>query len=279
MKRMMLAVVLGLGAMAVCAAETNQNATVKKAVRKPLEQLTPQERAERKARAIERRSRSSGGVIYVENSQRGKIVFVNAQTSVPKAVIEDVATEIRLRDMLKVEVVDGSGEPVTPKNAAAKKKSIGADVAVFLTECDACDNLMLTAPEGAWAIVNAAAVCKGAMNDAFKRTRMIKMAQRGYYCAAGAMNSQYPNSLMGAVRSLDDLDRLVQDPPMDVVDRTLTSLEAAGVTPQIYVTYRRACQQGWAPAPTNDIQKAIWDEVHSVPKNPMKIKFDPKKGK
>ena len=45
------------------------------------------------------------------------------------------------------------------------------------------------------------------------------------------------------------------------------------------VPYELACEQGWAPAPTNDIQKAIWDRVHAAPKNPMKIEFDPKKGR
>ena len=45
------------------------------------------------------------------------------------------------------------------------------------------------------------------------------------------------------------------------------------------VPYELACEQGWAPAPTNAIQKAIWDKVHAAPKNPMKIEFDPKKDK
>ena len=45
------------------------------------------------------------------------------------------------------------------------------------------------------------------------------------------------------------------------------------------VPYELACEQGWAPAPTNDVQKAIWDRVHAAPKNPMKIEFDPKKGR
>ena len=45
------------------------------------------------------------------------------------------------------------------------------------------------------------------------------------------------------------------------------------------VPYELACEQGWAPAPTNYVQKAIWDRVHAAPKNPMKIEFDPKKGR
>jgi len=42
---------------------------------------------------------------------------------------------------------------------------------------------------------------------------------------------------------------------------------------------REACQEGWAPAPTNDIQKAIWNEVRQLPAKPIKIEFDPAKGK
>ena len=42
-------------------------------------------------------------------------------------------------------------------------------------------------------------------------------------------------------------------------------------------TYRKACQEGWALAPTNDVQKAIWKEVHSIPDKPMTIEYKPKK--
>ena len=45
------------------------------------------------------------------------------------------------------------------------------------------------------------------------------------------------------------------------------------------VTYKDACEAGWASKPTNIWQKAIWDKVHTTPKNPMKIEFDPKKGR
>ena len=41
--------------------------------------------------------------------------------------------------------------------------------------------------------------------------------------------------------------------------------------------YRKACEEGWAPAPTNDVQKAIWDKVHAMPTEPIKIKPETKK--
>ena len=44
-------------------------------------------------------------------------------------------------------------------------------------------------------------------------------------------------------------------------------------------SYRDACHKGWAPPPANDIQQQIWDEIRAIPANPMKIEFDPKKGR
>jgi len=29
------------------------------------------------------------------------------------------------------------------------------------------------------------------------------------------------------------------------------------------VPYLKACQEGWAPVPTNDYQKAVWERVRS----------------
>jgi hypothetical protein len=52
-----------------------------------------------------------------------------------------------------------------------------------------------------------------------------------------------------------------------------------GVTPTLVAHYRQACKQGWAPAPTNDVQRAIWNKVHELPSDPIKIKYDPKRDK
>ena len=45
------------------------------------------------------------------------------------------------------------------------------------------------------------------------------------------------------------------------------------------MTYKSACQEGWAPEPTNDVQRTIWKQVHAVPDKPITIEFDPKKDK
>lgn len=37
----------------------------------------------------------------------------------------------------------------------------------------------------------------------------------------------------------------------------------AWITPAEIQTYRNACRQGWAPAPTNDYQKAIYERMQA----------------
>ena len=37
--------------------------------------------------------------------------------------------------------------------------------------------------------------------------------------------------------------------------------EKLGIKPARMTTYRKAVEEGWAPAPTNDFQKAIWEEA------------------
>jgi hypothetical protein len=83
-----------------------------------------------------------------------------------------------------------------------------------------------------------------------------------------------------AVRTAEDLEKIRKDPidgqQLFTIVRGLPSYDL--VAPRI-VPYKLACEEGWAPAPTNEYQKAIWDETHAIPANPMKIEFDPKKGR
>ena len=50
-----------------------------------------------------------------------------------------------------------------------------------------------------------------------------------------------------------------------------------GVKKERRIPYRVAVQEGWAAPPTNDYQKAVWNEVHAIPDKPLTIEFDPKK--
>ena len=244
----------------------------------PFDKLPPEVQKQRIAQAQENRLRRHGGDIVKPGSQKGTILFVNGQTSVPSAELQKMVDQLVAQSKLNVKIVDDR-EKVTPKNAAARKAALKADIAVFITECNECDTILLNAPENGWAIVNAAVLFKDAKNDVFKAARLRKESARAFYSVGGAMNSQYPGSAMRSIRQPSDLDKILEEVPVDVLGRTLENLESLGVTQLQVTSYRRACEQGWAPAPTNEYQKAIWEKVHQKPTKGIEIKYDPKKGK
>ena len=94
---------------------------------------------------------------------------------------------------------------------------------------------------------------------------------------------QYDGSVMMGVLKPEDLDQIdiKMTVPAELAAGMTKNLRLRGVTEFKTTSYLVACREGWAPAPTNDIQKAIWEKVHAPPQKPMKIKFDPaaQKGK
>jgi len=147
---------------------------------------------------------------------------------------------------------------------------------------DAAKPPMLVAPEMGWAEVNVAVLVDDLKNESAKKaalsSRARKMFLRAFVYAAGAGGSSFPNNILDIV-TIRDLDYREEFIPADAQSAALSHLVKRGVEPSGRTTYRKACMDGWAPSPTNDIQKAIWDKVHSMPKNPMNIEYDPKKGR
>ena len=217
-----------------------------------------------------RRLERFGGALIKPGSQQGSVAFVNAQSIVPHEAFTNLTVSLAAQSRLNIRL-EKEPEQISLKNVAAKMKSLGADIVVFITSDETSDLMLLNAPEAGWAIVNAAAVVKGAKNKAFKEARVRKQVIRGFYSVAGAMNSQFPGSIMGCVQRPEDLDKLVEDLPMDVYGRALNNLREMGVKPVMVYTYQRACEEGWAPPPKNEIQKAIWKKVHAAPTTPIVI--------
>lgn len=178
----------------------------------------------------------------------------------------------------------------------AKPLPDGADLFDFARSCktknspavvlivDVKDKPTLSAyPEDAVGIVNAASL---KTDDASLFVeRLSKETWRGIALALGGFSTAAPNgkivkSILSPVYGVKDLDALkvsVLSPNQcSAVYESVSSIGLQAAKPALYTV---ACRQGWAPAPTNDIQKAIWDKVHAVPATPMKIEFDPKKGR
>lgn len=138
--------------------------------------------------------------------------------------------------------------------------------------------VMLLAPEDKWAVVNVKHIADDVHSiqdrDALFASRSRKEIIKAFSLLCGGGSSQFPGNLMNTP-DLKSLDSTPEQIPMDMVGYYQSYLNAHGVTPKEMTTYKVACREGWAPLPTNDEQKVIWDRVHEIPREPIKIKFTP----
>lgn len=263
MKKLCIASVLAAFAATVIASSP---------AKEDLSKLTPQERMARRDKIV---MEKHGGLITMRGTPCGSIVVVNSQGKVAKDNFEITKTRScsRLGDIVKI--VDG--EAATIATAEQLKKKYGADFALFVVD-DKSLPPSLVAVEARWAFVNVAALEKGAATPEMVRIRTRNEFARVFAMLCGGFSSQFKAPLTNMVKTVGDLDECLVDLPVDVVARISTYLDYCGIKAEKKITYRRACQEGWAPQPTNSFQKAVWDEVHSLPTKPITIKYDKKKG-
>ena len=234
--------------------------------------LTPEERKAKHDKLV---MEKQGGYVTVRGTPAGSIVVVNAQkrVGVENFDYSSYAVGKWLKGLIKV--VDG--DAVTVANAGELKKRLNANFAIFIVD-DGNLPPSLIAVEAQWAILNIGALALGGANEEIVRIRAKNEFSRVMTILCGGFCSQYPAPLMNFVVDVPDLDRCLAEPPGDMTARMKGYLDKRGVKPEQKVFYRKAVQEGWAPAPTNEYQQVIWDSYHAKPTEPMKIKFDPAKG-
>lgn len=224
----------------------------------------------------ERFRRMIGEFVTKPNSQKGKIAFINTQSEIKEEAFSSLAAEQAKHSGFNIVY-----EKAAAGAPAALKAGSKADIAVIVVADDTTPAL-LAAVEDGWAVVNVRRVGEGLSTPEakakFLESRCQKEVLRAFATIGGGLSSQYPDNLMD-ITKLADLDLCGVFIPNDAERAMKKVLGARGVTPTFKAHYRQACMQGWAPAPTNDIQKAIWDKVHQLPTKPIQIKFDPKTDK
>ena len=210
----------------------------------------------------ERKYRHFGGYIYKQ--QATKVVSIaSEQTRVCKDTLTKFAAEIEILLKIPVRVDANMDIGFTIK---VEESESAWPLAVF--------------PDNATAIVNVKALSADNPTQAVLEARVSKELWRGLIYALGGGNTYVPQCVMKQVTSLGDLDALVATTACpDAYARIGESARKLGIMPARRASYRQACREGWAPAPTNDVQRAIWNQIHSIPDKPIKIEFDPKKDK
>ena len=149
--------------------------------------------------------------------------------------------------------------------ANAKKAMGDANAAIFVVD-DPSLPMTLLAREEKWGLVNVAALAADKPKTLTLLSRANKLTTRLITDILGGNNCLQVNfSAMKPVYSLKDLDAMEGHAiaPMSLT-QMMYSLPKLGLSPVMMTTYQDACAEGWAPAPTNDIQRTIWNEV----KNP-----------
>lgn len=144
----------------------------------------------------------------------------------------------------------------------AEENKVGA----FITVVDIPDYpSILIAPENGWAQVNVAALAKDNPSAEVLDRRVKKELWRAFVMLFGGGNSSMlAQDLMRPVNSLADLDAKPNlAPGPEPFNAVLEGARARGITPVYRTTYRQACIEGWAPAPTNDFQRAILEKIRS----------------
>lgn len=242
---------------------------------------TPPDPEKEHQRRLEKRAaklKKTGGRIIDMKAMKGTFRFVNLQKRVPVEKLKDVCGRLARHFQSDFAIVDGKGG-FSVEGAEKALADNGATAAVFLVEAEALPSV-LVAPESRWACVNVSALAKDGADGVKVQRRVRREMLRAFASLAGGGGSMDPLCVSRTATSLAELDAIKSnDLSYDPLVRAEEALKAMGITPYRRTTYREACQEGWAPAPTNDIQKAIWDEVRQLPAKPIKIEFDPAKGK
>lgn len=212
-----------------------------------------------------------GGLVNKAGTGKGAIRIVMSIKGFDSKLLNEKLTFID--KIMKWPVAITNGEAVTVSTAKAALKQYGANLGVFVIEADNVPNL-LSAPEEGWTIVNVKALKAGGGTANTINKRITKEILRGLCLSTGCANI---GGVMQPIRSQSELDLLsAYDFPLSARGYISQSISAFGVEPRIQKSYKVACQEGWAPMPTNEFQKAIWDKTHSIPTKPLKIEFDPK---
>ncbi|MBR1870891.1 MAG: hypothetical protein IJ802_03605 [Kiritimatiellae bacterium] len=197
----------------------------------------------------------SGGLVVREPEDTNVIVIRNLQTRFTEEEMAEVVASFKTSLALPVklatgdEIVERAGATVTVEDSPA----FGGAT-------------LLVAPEQGWSRLAVGWLLEDAPEGEKRIARLEVELMRAVAASLGVGYSIHQPCIMSNVESIRDLDKIalfVSGPGPETENNLTVCAKKRGIGKYRFATYRRACQQGWAPAPTNDVQRAIWDEVAS----------------
>ncbi len=217
---------------------------------------------------------------FVRGPGKGSVAIIDYQSRVPSEVVWKAIDYFR--NMTKIVIVHtrGYGEWAITNAVPSLEKS-KSEAAIFLVD-DSSLPLTLAATGSKWGMVNVHEIFSDNPSASLIEKRFKKVFARGFGYAFGAGDA---NPMMGSMvpikgSSVKDIDTIPDPSFTPQGNATIKNhLMLLGIYGERLATYRKACEEGWAPPPENERQKQIWDEVHAMPDKPITIEYDPKRDK
>ena len=231
---------------------------------------SPEAKARRRMKFMQR----TGGMVEDRSTQKGHFYYLNVQQLVPTSELEELTVETMRKFFRCKFSIEPCVKTFSVSAAPTIIKEMGAEAGVFLVEDPDLPSL-LVAPESNWAVVNVTKLAQDKPIKALLAQRVRREMWRalGFLYGASSDTEMCVLQNISTVRDLDGIraNALSQYPLIRIQKR----LPEIGITPIHVATYREACEKGWAPAPTNEFQKAIFDQVKADkergPTNPITI--------
>lgn len=218
-----------------------------------------------------------GGALEIWPKDHGTFLFVNTQNVVPEDSFAPVVK--RLADDFNIDIRLVAGETPDIRDIPTTLASLKAKGAIWIVN-DPRLPICLAACENGWAFLNVAQIMADSPARERIDGRITRLANRLFaYIHGGCDSSMMPQCVLKPAHGMDGIDALVcKDYSPEAFSKVSGFLAGAGYRQARRGTYYDACEEGWAPAPTNDVQKAIWDKVHQMPTKPIKILPESKRG-
>ncbi len=202
-----------------------------------------QRRAKRAAKIA-----AEGGLVTKAYDGR-YVVIENAQTMVSEAELMPKGSGISDLFAFPVKFVGKGGKEAKTALHITVSQDPGAPT-------------LLVAPEIPWAQVSVKALAADGASHEVVVARTQKEIWRAFMMCCGAANSNMSPCVMRTVCSLDDLDsQAVRVPCPEPMMKVMNAGMRLGLKRPEVRTYKQACEEGWAPMPTNEVQRAIFEAV------------------
>ena len=218
--------------------------------------------SERRNSLRAQRLAADGGLVVQPST--GKVFrVVNLQKRVSVSAVRTLVDDFQRILRIPVEMVSAA---VADEHAAV----------VMTIKDDEATPTILVAPEDMWVTLNIGRLCKDNPSVEILNARFSKEFWRGACMVLGAYVSMGQPCVMQPMTSLQDIDAYKPlTPTPEPFSKMLAVARKIGIQPFRRTSYRKACAEGWAPAPTNDVQRAIFEQVKADkergPTNPITI--------